>query len=260
VADFRQSVAWWCLTQVGMTPEAIIEAAADTGYGGVEFAPPEHWQAVQDHGLALTAINGHASLTEGLNRRENHAAIEREILTNLDHAARRGIANLICFSGNRYDGVDDDTGAAITAEGLARVAGAAEDAGVTLVLELLNSKVNHPGYQCDHTAWGVRVCETVNSPRVRLLYDIYHMQIMEGDIIRTIQQHHAWFGHYHTAGNPGRHDLDDAQELQYPAIMRAVAATGYTGFIGQEFLPKGEPVAALRHAFALCNIPGTVTP
>ena len=156
--------------------------------------------------------------------------------------------------------MDDDTGAAITAEGLARVAGAAEDAGVTLVLELLNSKVNHPGYQCDHTAWGVRVCEAVNSPRVRLLYDIYHMQIMEGDIIRTIQRHHAWFGHYHTAGNPGRHDLDDAQELQYPAIMRAVAATGYTGFVGQEFLPKGEPVAALRHAFALCDRPGTATP
>lgn len=243
-----------------MTPEAIIEAAAGTGYGGVEFAPPEYWQAVQDRGLTLTAINGHASLTEGLNRRENHAGIEREILTNLDHAARRGIANLICFSGNRYVGVDDDTGAAITAEGLARVAGAAEDAGVTLVLELLNSKVNHPGYQCDHTAWGVRVCEAVNSPRVRLLYDIYHMQVMEGDIIRTIQQHHAWFGHYHTAGNPGRHDLDDAQELQYPAIMRTVAATGYTGFVGQEFLPKGEPVAALRHAFALCNVSGTATP
>lgn len=243
-----------------MTPEAIIEAAAGIGYGGVEFAPPEYWQAVQDRGLTLTAINGHGSLTEGLNRRENHAGIEREILTNLDHAARRGIANLICFSGNRYGGVDDDTGAAITAEGLARVAGAAEDAGVTLVLELLNSKVNHPGYQCDHTAWGVRVCEAVNSPRVRLLYDIYHMQIMEGDIIRTIQRHHAWFGHYHTAGNPGRHDLDDAQELQYPAIMRAVAATGYTGFVGQEFLPKGEPVAALRHAFALCDRPGTATP
>jgi len=252
----KQSVAWWCLTQVGMAPGEIIEAAATIGYAGVEFAPPEHWQAVRDAGLTLTAINGHGSLTDGLNRRENHARIAREIRENLDHAARWGIANLICFSGNRHDpaDVDDAEGIAATAEGLAQVAVAAEAAGVTLVLELLNSKVNHPGYQCDHTAWGVRVCERVNSPRVRLLYDIYHMQIMEGDIIRTITAQHPWFGHYHTAGNPGRHDLDDDQELQYPAIMRAIAATGYTGFIGQEFLPKAAPVAALRHAFDLCNI------
>ncbi len=125
---------------------------------------------------------------------------------------------------------------------------------MTLALELLNSKVDHPDYQCDRTAWGVQVCEAVGSPRVRLLYDIYHMQVMEGDIIRTIERHHAWFGHYHTAGNPGRHELDGTQELHYPAIARAIAATGYAGWLGQEFIPRGDPITALREAFALCRV------
>src|SRR5262249_43456929 len=140
------------------------------------------------------------------------------------------------------------------AEGLGGVAKLAEQAGVTLVLELLNSKVDHPDYQCDHTTWGVAVCRAVGSPRVKLLYDIYHMQIMEGDIIRTIREHHGLFGHYHTAGNPGRHELNQSQELNYPAIMAAIAATGYDGYIGQEFVPLGDPVAGLRAAFELCDI------
>jgi hydroxypyruvate isomerase len=187
-----------------------------------------------------------------LNRREHHDRIESEIRTALNHAERFGISNLICFSGNR-NGVDDATGAEITAAGLRRVAQAAEDAGVNLVLELLNSKVDHPDYQCDRTDWGRSVCQMVDSPRVKLLYDIYHMQIMEGDIIRTIRAHHADIAHYHTAGNPGRHELDDRQELHYPAIMRAIADTRYEGYIGQEFSPTGEPIAALQAAFDLCN-------
>jgi hydroxypyruvate isomerase len=174
------------------------------------------------------------------------------VLANLKVAAQWGIPVLICFSGNR-NGLADDRGVEITAEGLRRVARAAEDAGVTLALELLNSKVNHPDYQCDHTAWGLRVCELVGSPRVKLLYDIYHMQVMEGDVMRTIRDHHAAFGHYHTAGNPGRNELDETQELNYRAIVRAIRETGYDGYIGQEFIPRGEPVAALRAAFDVCQ-------
>jgi hydroxypyruvate isomerase len=248
----RQSVAWWCFVREGFGPEALVRAAAEIGYEAVELVPPEYWQLAKDHGLAIASYGGHQSIIAGLNRRENHDRIEQEIRANLVLAERWGIPNLICFSGSR-DGLDDAEGAAVTAEGLARVSKAAEDAGVTLILELLNSKVDHPDYQCDHTAWGVQVVEAVDSPRVRLLYDIYHMQIMEGDIIRTIQQHHPLFAHYHTAGNPGRRDLDDTQELWYPPIMRAIAATGYNGFVGQEFIPRGDPVAALRHAFTLCG-------
>ena len=163
------------------------------------------------------------------------------------------IPNLICFSGSR-EAIDDTEGADITAEGLRRVAPAAEAAGVNLVIELLNSKVDHPDYQCDHTAWGIQVCQMVDSPRVKLLYDIYHMQIMEGDIIRTIRAHHQYFAHYHTAGNPGRNDMDDTQELYYPPIIRAIQETGYDGYVGHEFIPKGDPIAALRAAYELCDL------
>ena len=249
----KQSIAWWCLVPRLMTPEQFVRAAAELGYAGIDLAPPEHWQLITDHGLALAAVNGHASIEHGLNRREHHERIERELLANIRLAERWGAASLICFSGSR-DGVPDDVGAEVTAEGLRRVARAAEDAGVNLAVELLNSKVDHPGYQCDHTAWGVKVVEMVGSPRVKLLYDIYHMQIMEGDIIRTIQAHHRHFCHYHTAGNPGRHEIDDGQEINYPPIVRAIAATGYQGFLAQEFIPVGEPVAALRDAFARCDL------
>ena len=162
------------------------------------------------------------------------------------------IPALIVFSGNR-NGLPDAAGIEHTAEGLQRVAKAAEQAGVTLVLELLNTKVDHPDYQCDHTAWGVDVCKLVNSPRVKLLYDIYHMQIMEGDVIRTIRDNIAHIGHFHTAGNPGRNELDENQELYYPAICRAIAATDYDGYVGQEFTPKGDPVAALEQAYKACE-------
>jgi hydroxypyruvate isomerase len=152
---------------------------------------------------------------------------------------------LICFSGNR-EGLADEAGIENTALGLSRVAAAAEDASVTLVLELLNSKVDHPDYQCDHTAWGVEVIERVGSDRVRLLYDIYHMQVMEGDLIRTIQSHHDAFAHYHVAGNPGRHEPDRSQEVSYPAVYEAIAATGFDGFVGMEYLPRGGLVESLR--------------
>jgi len=247
----KQSVSAWCFERT-TSPRDLARTLAEIGYAGVDLVDQEHWPLFKEHGLAIAAVNGHRSIEEGLNRRENHDRIEQEISANLDLAVRWGIANLIVFSGNRR-GLDDDAGAEITAEGLRRVAGAAEDAGVTLVLELLNSKVDHPDYQADHTAWGVRVCDMVGSSRVKLLYDIYHMQIMEGDIIRTIRDNASYIGHYHTAGNPGRHEIGAAQELYYPAIMRAILATGYSGYVGQEFVPAGDPTAALREAFEVCN-------
>jgi hydroxypyruvate isomerase len=252
-AHIRQSASWWCFVRGETTPRDILRAAADIGYEAMDLVPQEQWQLVKDHGLVISGVAGHASLTDGLNRRENHDRIERELRANLALAAQWGIPNLICFSGNR-NGLDDTSGAEITAEGLRRVAAMAEDVGVNLIVELLNSKVNHPDYQCDHTAWGRAVCEMVGSPRVKLLYDIYHMQVMEGDIIRTIQEHNALFSLYHTAGNPGRHDLDDAQELAYPAIMKAVLATGYDGYVAHEFVPKGDPRAALKAAYDVCNV------
>jgi hydroxypyruvate isomerase len=251
MSNISQSLAWWCFVPNKMTPDAFVRAAADAGYAAVELVPREHWQLVKDHGLAISSFGAHASLTLGLNRRDQHVRIEREINDNLALAEQWGIPTMICFSGNR-DGLSDEAGAEATAEGLTRVAKAAESADVTLVLELLNSKVNHPDYQADHTAWGVQVIEAVGSPRVKLLYDIYHMQIMEGDIIRTIRTAHQHIGHYHTAGNPGRNDLDDAQEIYYPAVLRAIVETGYAGYVTHEYVPKGEPVAALRATYALC--------
>lgn len=230
-----------------------MRAAAEIGLCGVELIPQEYWQMAKDHGLAIVSIDGHRSIQEGLNRREHHQRIEQEIRAKLALAEEWGIRHLIVFSGNRA-GLDDQTGIEYTVEGLSRVARAAEEAGVTLIMELLNSKVNHKDYQCDHVAWGVEVCRRVASPAVRLLYDIYHMQIMEGDIIRTIQENHEYFAHYHTAGNPGRHELDESQELFYPAIVRAIQETGYQGYLGHEFSPLGDPLRALQHAFDLCRL------
>jgi hydroxypyruvate isomerase len=248
----KQAVSWWCFNGK-LEPEALVRACADIGYAAMELVEEPNWTLVKDHGLGIATIRGHESLTNGLNRRENHARIENEIRTNLEHAVKWGVPNLVCFSGDR-DGLDDATGAAITAEGLSRVAKYAEDAGVTLVLELLNSKVDHPDYQCDKTAWGVKVVQQVNSPCVKLLYDIYHMQIMEGDVIRTIRENHQHIAHYHTAGVPGRNEIDESQELYYPAIARAILETGYEGYLGQEFIPTGDPVAGLQRAFDLCNL------
>jgi hydroxypyruvate isomerase len=253
MAKIRQSFAWWCFGRRGVEPRELLTAAKEIGYEGVELIGPEHWDLVREVGLRIACHGGHRSLTDGLNKRENHARIEEELRAALERAKEYDIPSLIVFSGNR-NGLPDDEGAEITAEGLRRVAGAAEAAGVNLVMELLNSKVDHADYQCDHTAWGVKVCEAVHSPRVKLLYDIYHMQIMEGDIIRTICDHHAHFGHYHTGGNPGRADLDATQELYYPPILRAISETRYDGYVGHEFRPKGDPIAALRQAWELCNV------
>lgn len=251
--SFKQSVSWWCYEGQDLAPEVLMSHIAKIGYEGVELLPPEQFQLAHEYGLEIVAINGHIPLEVGLNKRENFAAIETAVRQNLSLAQKWHIPNLIVFSGNR-DGQNDKAGQMITIEHLQRLAPLAEAAGVTLILELLNSKVDHPHYMADKTAWGTVVCQAVNSPRVKLLYDIYHMQIMEGDIIQTIRDIHPLIGHYHTAGVPGRGEIDGTQELNYPAIMQAIADTGYTGYVGQEFVPKGQATAALREAYQLCSV------
>jgi hydroxypyruvate isomerase len=248
----RQSFSWWCFENKGLQPEALLAGAREIGYEAVDLIDEELWPLVTKCGLSISAVAGHASIEEGLNRRENAARIEAELRANIVKAEQWRIPVLICFSG-RGDIVGRE-GLEICAETLARIAPVAESAGVTLAMELLNCKVDHPGYQCCRTVWGAKLCRDVNSPAVKLLYDIYHMQIMEGDIIRTIQAHHAAFAHYHTAGNPGRGQPDATQEIYYPAIYRAIAATGYTGYVSHEFLPAIPPLEALRLAFEDCAL------
>lgn len=248
----NQSLSWWCFSR-NTDPVQLIKEAKAAGYAAVEMLPQELWGHVKEAGLRIAIISGHQSLTDGLNKRSNHSRIEDEILSNLELAAANDIPGLICFSGNR-NGLSDEEGAEIVAEGLSRVAKKAEEKGINLCMELLNSKVDHHDYQCDHTAWGVKVCKMVNSPRVKLLYDIYHMQIMEGDLIRNIRDYGSYFGHYHTAGNPGRRDMDETQEIYYPAVMRAIAETDYNLFVGHEFIPKGDVIEAIRTAHKLCDV------
>jgi hydroxypyruvate isomerase len=253
MSQVKQSVSWWCFHPKLLTAEALVRTAADLRYAAIELVEPEYWPLIEVHGLQIASMRGHSSIENGLNRRANHTSIIAELRQSIELAAAHHIPNVICFSGNRA-GLADDQGAQIVAEALRQVAPIAEKAGVTVVLELLNSKVDHMDYQADHTLWGVQVCKLVDSPNVRLLYDIYHMQITEGDVISTIRQYHPYFAHYHTAGVPGRHEIDGSQELNYPAIARAIAETGYTGYLGQEFIPAGDPVKALREAFALCDV------
>lgn len=252
MAPIKQSLAWWTFANKLGTDDLLTEAKR-IGYAGVEMVPQELWDQVIDSGLKIITEGGHMWLHDGLNKRENHDRIEKEINDKLALAVKYQVPCLIVFSGNR-NGLPDAAGVEHTAEGLQRVAKAAEDAGVTLILELLNSKVDHHDYQCDRTAWGVEIVKAVDSPRVKLLYDIYHMQIMEGDLIRTIRDNIAHIGHFHTAGNPGRHEIDDTQEIYYPAVMKAIAATDYDGYVGQEFSPKGDPLESLEVAYELCNV------
>ncbi|MBM3214273.1 TIM barrel protein [Candidatus Poribacteria bacterium] len=253
MAGVNQSICFGCFRRGDATPEQVIKEAAKIGFKSVEMLGKEHWGAVRDAGMVVAIIGGHGTLTDGLNKRANHDRIEDELSRNIEVAASNAIPSLIAFSGNR-NGPPDDEGVAICAEGLNRVKGLAEAKGVNICVELLNSKVDHPDYQCDHTTWGVELCKAVDSPRVKLLYDIYHMQIMEGDLIRTIRDSIAHIGHFHTAGNPGRRDMDETQEIYYPPVMQAIAASGYTGYVGHEFGPKGEPLAAMRAAYDLCNV------
>jgi hydroxypyruvate isomerase len=245
MSTFKQSVAYWPLSRI---TNDDLKRIFEMGITGVEMPPEDKYDQLREIGFTIATIGGHKSLEDGLNKPENHSRIEDELNKKFEIAKKYEIPNLIVFSGNR-NGKSEEEGAANTIEGLKRVAGAAEAAGVTLVLELLNSKVDHPDYQCDHTAWGVQVVSAVNSPRVKLLYDIYHMQIMEGDLIRNIRDHIEHIGHFHTAGNPGRKDLDDQQEIYYPAVAHAIHHAGYRDWVGHEFSPKGDAVPALQQAY-----------
>jgi hydroxypyruvate isomerase len=254
----KQSLCYPMLMPKSMALEELVTAAVEIGYAAIELwnRPPEFEEIVElahRHGLAVASMTGHNSLPDGLNKRSNHDRIEAELRESIDIAARCGIPGLICFSGNVQPHQSEAEAILACADGLARIAPYAEEKGINLNVELLNSKIDHPGYQCDHTAWGAAICERVNSPRVKLLYDIYHMQIMEGDVIRNLRAHAKWIGHYHTAGVPGRNDLDDTQEINYRAVCKAIAGTGYDLYVGHEYRPKGDLNASLREAFAICD-------
>jgi hydroxypyruvate isomerase len=249
--SIRQSFAWWAFAGRGVEDDALLRGAAKIGYDAVDLIDEPHWAAVKKAGLSVSAIIGHGTIENGLNRRENAARIEKELRANIEKASRERIPVVVCFSGNRA-GLSDSDGLKHSAETLASLAPVAANAGVVLAVELLNSKVDHADYQCDHTQWGVELCQAVNSPSVKLLYDIYHMQIMEGDVIRTIQKYHSFFAYYHTGGNPGRGQPDRNQEINYAAIYRAIQKTGYSGYISHEFVPVKDPLLALKEAYDDC--------
>ena len=248
----HQSVARWCYKDIPV--EELSAYAASIGLKGVDLLQPEEYEVPRRHGIICTmGYAGGGDIPNALNRTENHAAIEQAFRTNIPLAAKAGVPNVITFSGNRR-GMSDEEGARNTVVGLNRVKKIAEDNGVNICMELLNSKVNHPDYMCDHTAWGVAVVKEVNSPNVKLLYDIYHMQIMEGDLISTIRQNIQWLGHFHTGGVPGRHELNNTQEVQWDGVMRAIADLGFRGYVAHEFVPTGDPLVSLRQAADLCDV------
>ena len=246
----KQSVCRWCYRRIPL--DRLAAEAAKIGYQSIELLTPPEFETVRKHGLTC-AILRCKSITNGLNDPKNHDWIARELEANITFAASVGIPNVICMSGNRR-GMADDEGLANCARGIKRIIGHAEKLRVTVCMELLNSKIDHKDYMCDRTAWGVELVKRVGSPRFKLLYDIYHMQIMEGDIIRTIRDNREYIGHYHTGGVPGRHEIDDTQELNYAAIVRAILDTGYDGFLGQEFIPSREPLKSMAEAYRICAV------
>ena len=250
--QIRQSVSRWCYQKIPL--DKFCAAAAEIGLQAIDLLGPEEYEVPRRYGLVCSmGYGGGGEIASAMNRVENHAKIEEGFRKYIPLAAKAGVPNVITFSGNR-DGMSDDEGAKNTIAGLNRVKKIAEDYGVTICVELLNSKVDHKDYMCDHTAWGVRVVQTVNSPRVKLLYDIYHMQIMEGDLVRTIQQNIEWLGHFHTGGVPGRHELDGTQEVQWDGVMRGIVAANFRGYVAHEFVPTRDPLTSLRQAVDLCDV------
>ena len=248
----RQSASRWCYGKIPL--EELCAKGAEIGLQGIDLLEESEWEIPRRYGLVCSmGYGGGGEIENALNRPENHERIEAAFRKSIPHAAKVGVPNVITFSGNR-GGLSDEEGAKNVIAGLNRVKKIAEDYGVTICMELLNSKVDHKDYMCDHTAWGVRVMEEVNSPRVKLLYDIYHMQIMEGDLSRTITENIRWIGHFHTGGVPGRHELDDTQEVNWAGVMRAIAGTTYDGFVGHEFVPTRDPLTSLRQAVELCRV------
>jgi hydroxypyruvate isomerase len=251
--SIHHSVCKWCYPKVGL--EELARFAKELGMSSIELLEVKEIPTVNKYGLTCAMVSGiPGGITTGLNRIENHDSMVEWFAATAPEVVKVGCQNVICFSGNRK-GQSDEEGIKNCATGIKRLLPLAEKHGLTLVMELLNSKVDHADYQCDTSKWGVALCEAVGSERFKLLYDIYHMQIMEGDVIATIKRHHKWFAHYHTGGVPGRNEIDDSQELFYPAIMKAIAATGFKGHVAQEFIPKrADVLASLKQGVTICDV------
>lgn len=248
---YSHSVCKWCYPD--FTVSELAAAAREIGIASVELLGVDDFPHVQEHGLICAMTMGPSTISDGFNRRQNHEHLIAGYREVIKRVADAGFPNVICFSGNRA-GMDDQEGLENCALGIQQIVGDAERHGVTICMELLNSKIDHPDYMCDRTEWGVELVKRVGSERFKLLYDIYHMQIMEGDVIRTIRENQQYIGHYHTGGNPGRNEIDETQELFYPAIMRAIDETGFDGYVGQEFIPTRSPLESLQEAIEICSV------
>ncbi len=238
-----------------MSLEELCIGIKKIGFNAIDLVGPNNWHILKANNVECSLCNGaDMGIVKGWNDRQNHEKLIKSYTEVIPLVAKAGYKNLIAFSGNR-NGMDDETGMKNSAEGLKKIMNLAEKNNVAIIMELLNSRVDHPDYMCDKSAWGVELCKMVGSPNLKLLYDIYHMQIMEGDLIRTIQREHQYIGHYHTAGNPGRNEIDETQEINYPAVVRAVLDTGYKGYFCQEFIPKSkDKMASLEQAVRICDL------
>lgn len=250
--NINHSVCKWCFEDIPLTE--LLPIIKEMGIQAIDLIGPDEWPLLKEFDIHCSMCEGaEIGLTKGWNDPQYHATLIQNYTDIIPKVAAAGYTNLICFSGNR-NGMSDELGLANCVHGLQQILPLAEKHGVVIQMELFN-QINHPDYMCDSSEWGVALCKALGSPNFKLLFDIYHMQIQEGDIIRSIQEHHNYFGHYHTAGVPGRHEIDDSQELFYPAIMRAIVKTGYQGYVAQEFIPtKENPLDSLRQAIAICDV------
>jgi hydroxypyruvate isomerase len=251
--NINHSVSHWCYNELSIEQLCIV--AKEIGIKGLDLCGPKEWPILQKHGIYSPICNGaEINLTDGFGDPQFHDTLVKSYTDMIPLVEKNGYTNLICFSGSRR-GKDDETGWKNCVEGLKRLIPLAEKHKVVLCMELLNSKIDHKDYQCDRVEWGVELAKRLGSENFKLLFDIYHMQIMEGDIIRNINDYHKYIAHYHTGGIPGRHEIDDTQELYYPAVMKAIAATGFKGYVGQEFVPKqADKIASLKKAIQICDI------
>ena len=252
--NINHSVCQWCYNFIPL--EELCKAVKEIGFGAIDLIAPKDWPMLQKYGIysSMCYHGGKVSLTNGFNNKANHEQLIKDYTDVIPLMVKAGYKNVICFSGNR-NGMDDETGLKNCVEGLQKILPLAEKNGITVQMELLNSKVDHKDYMCDKTPWGVELCKRTGSANFKLLYDIYHMQIDEGDVIHTIRDNHQYIGHYHTAGVPGRHEIDETQELNYPAIMKAIVATGFKDYVAQEFIPaKNDKMQSLKDSVLLCDV------
>lgn len=254
--NINHSVCRWTYNHLKL--EELCVLVKKTGFSAIDLVGPKEWNVLKKHGIDSSMCNGaEINLVDGWNDKKNHAVLIKNYTDHIELVAKAGYKNLICFSGNRR-GMDEETGMKNCVEGLKQIMGLAEKSGVTIQMEVFNSKVDHKDYMADNTKWPIELCKRLGSPNFKILYDIYHMQISEGDIIHTITDNHQYFGHYHTAGVPGRNEINETQELFYPAIMKGILATGYKGYVAQEFIPTGktneEKAKALKTAVKICDI------